>query len=53
MKITPDELRKAGEAGRMTNEVSCLDGFSGFHHPWIGYANLIINKSNAFARTEF
>jgi hypothetical protein len=53
LKMTSDQLRKAGEHGKLMNEVYCLEEFMGFHHSWIGDANFIKNKLLAYAHIEF
>jgi hypothetical protein len=49
MKFTSDELRKRGEQGKLYNEIHCLNGFFGFHHSWLGDADFIYQKLNAYA----
>jgi len=49
LKYTPDQLRKAGEAGKLTKDVYCLEGFSGFHHSWIGGIDYLMAKINAYS----
>ncbi len=49
MKISSDKLRKLGEHGALINEVHCLDGFSGFHHSWLGDHNFIAKKIMSYS----
>lgn len=49
LKCSPDQLRKAGEAGELVDKVHCLDGFAGFHHSWIGNVDTLMAKLAAYA----
>jgi hypothetical protein len=49
MKITPDELRKKGEAGKLIDEIKCFPIIAGFHHSWIGDTAFVANKLASYA----
>jgi hypothetical protein len=49
MKITPDELRKNGEAGKLVNEIKCFPTIAGFHHSWIGDSEFVASKLASYA----
>ena len=49
MPYTPDHLRKAGESGKLMNDVFCLEDFAGFHHSWIGDTDDMLAKINAYS----
>jgi len=49
MVVTSDQLRKAGEAGKLINEVYCPEEFQGFHHSWLGNEEVIAQKLRAYA----
>ena len=44
LKISSDKLRKLGESGALINQIYCLDGFSGFHHSWLGDRDFVVKK---------
>jgi hypothetical protein len=52
MKLTPDQLRKMGEAGKLYNEVFCLEQPMGFHHSWLGNEEFILTKIKSYAHKE-
>lgn len=49
MSMTSDQLRKAGEQGKLMNEVHCLEEFVGFHHSWLGDVAFIAEKLRSYA----
>jgi Glycosyltransferase family 17 len=49
MTVTPDELRKMGEAGDLTNKIKCYPDFAGFHHSWIGDAKFVASKLSSYS----
>lgn len=49
MTITPDALRKKGEAGELTNKIKCFPAIAGFHHSWIGDAEFVASKLASYA----
>lgn len=49
--MTSDQLRKAGEHGRLLNTVHRVAGISGFHHSWLGDSAFIASKLTAYSHT--
>ncbi|QEL57705.1 glycosyltransferase family 17 protein [Chromobacterium paludis] len=52
LKMTSDQLRKKGEAGKLINEIYCHDGYSGFHHSWLGDIDFVKNKLLSYAHSK-
>lgn len=46
-----DYLRKMGESGKLMNEITCLSGYKGWHHSWLGDEHFIMNKLNSYAHS--
>lgn len=49
MKKTPNKLRKAGEQGRLMNEVHCIQEYCGYHHSWLGDTARAMQKWAAYS----
>lgn len=49
MTITPDGLRKKGEAGELKDQIKCYPEFAGFHHSWIGDAEFVATKLASYS----
>lgn len=52
MADTSDSLRKAGEAGKLINEVFRVPEISGFHHSWLGDADRAAEKLRSYAHSS-
>lgn len=48
MKYTVDQLRKLGEAGKLSSDIYCSSNISGFHHTFLGDDKFIANKIKAY-----
>lgn len=51
MRRTSDQLRQAGERGRLAGEIHLLGGFRGFHHSWLGGEDAALEKIRSYAHS--
>lgn len=51
MRRTSDELRQAGEQGKLAGEIHLLDGYRGFHHSWLGGEEAALAKIRSYAHS--
>lgn len=49
LKMTSDQLRKAGEHGDLLTKVHCFEPVAGFHHSWLGNEQMVADKLRAYA----
>lgn len=52
MTMSPDSLRKKGEAGELSKEIRCYPSFAGFHHSWIGDAEFVATKLASYSHGQ-
>ena len=51
LDVSSDELRKCGERKKLIDKIYCMDEICGFHHSWLGDANAVLKKMNAYAHS--
>jgi hypothetical protein len=53
MKITSDDLRKAGERGDLTDNIFCYPEIAGYHHSWLGSEREALSKLQAYPHAAY
>jgi len=51
LPYTSDRLRRLGEWGKHAGKIPLVDGFSGFHHSWLGDANAVKSKLLSYSHS--